>query len=244
MKLKVINSGSRGNCYILAASSGEKLILEAGVNFKEIQAALDFDLKNVSGVLVSHKHKDHSLCVDKCLKAGLNVYMNQENFDETKSGFKILNGVTYEERNLFHVGNFSVFPLAMKHDVQCFGFLISHEESGLILFATDTYFINYDLTSLNLKHLIVESNYTEEKLHLEEYVSQRVRRSHLSIESLEKIIETRITAPEILTCTLIHLSDSRSDEIGFKKRISQMMPFASVEVANPGVEVELLKTQF
>ncbi|HEK4983663.1 TPA: MBL fold metallo-hydrolase, partial [Clostridioides difficile] len=59
MKIKVLGSSSRGNCYLLQLKN-ETLILECGVSYKEILKGLDFNLKSVVGCLVTHEHKDHS----------------------------------------------------------------------------------------------------------------------------------------------------------------------------------------
>ena len=56
MKLKCIATGSIGNCYILESSTGEKLILDCGVGIKEIKKGLNWDIRGVSGVIVSHAH--------------------------------------------------------------------------------------------------------------------------------------------------------------------------------------------
>jgi len=55
MQFTTLASGSAGNAYILEAG-GNKLLLEAGLNFKEIQKQLNFDLKELDGVLISHEH--------------------------------------------------------------------------------------------------------------------------------------------------------------------------------------------
>ena len=41
MKLKVLGSSSSGNCYLIEASQADKLILDAGINFKEVQRELE-----------------------------------------------------------------------------------------------------------------------------------------------------------------------------------------------------------
>ena len=53
--LKIINSGSSGNCYILTCDN-EKLILDCGLPIKVIKQGLDFDLGGIQGVLISHAH--------------------------------------------------------------------------------------------------------------------------------------------------------------------------------------------
>lgn len=59
MKLKVLGSGSSGNCYLIEASQSDKLVLDAGINFKEVQKGLEFDFRGVRGVLITHEHMDH-----------------------------------------------------------------------------------------------------------------------------------------------------------------------------------------
>lgn len=54
--LITVGSGSSGNNYILDCD-GEKLILEAGVPFKECAHMLNFDLENVRAVLTTHGHR-------------------------------------------------------------------------------------------------------------------------------------------------------------------------------------------
>ena len=56
MNLKCLSSGSQGNCYILTANNGEKLILDCGITIKEIKKGLDWNLRSVVGVIVSHSH--------------------------------------------------------------------------------------------------------------------------------------------------------------------------------------------
>lgn len=56
MKLKVLGSGSKGNCYLLTSSKGKTLIIEAGLRNIEIKESLGFDLTSVEGLLLSHAH--------------------------------------------------------------------------------------------------------------------------------------------------------------------------------------------
>lgn len=56
MLLKCVNTGSQnGNCYILENDS-EALILDAGVRYRDVAKALDYDFSKVSGTLLSHEH--------------------------------------------------------------------------------------------------------------------------------------------------------------------------------------------
>jgi len=55
INVRVLASGSSGNCYMV--DNGQtKILIEAGVPFKRIQQWLDFKTSELSGVLISHEH--------------------------------------------------------------------------------------------------------------------------------------------------------------------------------------------
>jgi phosphoribosyl 1,2-cyclic phosphodiesterase len=236
MKLHVIGTGSKGNCYILESNNNERLIIELGVRFKEIKEAIKFDLKSVEGCLCTHLHNDHAMSVKDAVKAGLNVYSIID-----QANIKIENKQTYQ------IGSFKVMPLEAKHDVPCSMFLISHPESGVILFATDTIYLKYKFE--NLSHIIIEANYCENILdeyelygRSNEYVSNRVRRSHMSVQQCEKTIMQNDIS-NVQNIVLIHLSDSNSHEVKFKKQIEETTK-KNVTVASNGISIDLNKTPF
>lgn len=55
MKLKVLGSSSVGNCYLLENDT-ECLVVEAGVPIMETKKALDFNVRKIQGVVISHEH--------------------------------------------------------------------------------------------------------------------------------------------------------------------------------------------
>ena len=56
MKLKWIATGSSGNCYTLTSNNGETLILDCGIPIKEIKKGLDWNIRGIKGVIISHTH--------------------------------------------------------------------------------------------------------------------------------------------------------------------------------------------
>ena len=56
MKLKCIATGSTGNCYTLTSNSGETLILDCGIPIKEIKKGLNWNIRGIQGVIISHAH--------------------------------------------------------------------------------------------------------------------------------------------------------------------------------------------
>ena len=77
MKLRVLGSGSSGNCYILE-NEAEALIIEAGVPFMEVKKILNFNVRKIVGVVVSHSHGDHAKYISEYEKAGIPVFKPYE----------------------------------------------------------------------------------------------------------------------------------------------------------------------
>lgn len=55
MKLTIVGSGSSGNSYVLENES-EILLIEAGMPLKKVQEYINFNIKKIKGLLVSHEH--------------------------------------------------------------------------------------------------------------------------------------------------------------------------------------------
>lgn len=56
MHLKCLGSSSAGNCYLLTSSSGETLILDCGIPIKEIKKGLNWHIRGIRGMIISHAH--------------------------------------------------------------------------------------------------------------------------------------------------------------------------------------------
>lgn len=232
--IKVLASGSKGNCYTVQAG-GEILLLECGIGWKDILKGLNFNLSKVVGCLVTHEHKDHCKAVNEVMKAGIDVYMSEG----TAAGIEFKNHI-YDYRvntvkdDIFHVGNFKVLPFRVQHDTnEPLGFLIYHKDIGKIVFVTDTYYLKYVFH--NVDHILVECNYSERDIKdLPEY-KIRVLRSHLSLETLqESLMLWDLEGTK--TITLIHLSESNSDADYFKEEI-EFTTGKRTFIAVPGLEV-------
>lgn len=74
MRLKCLGSSSAGNCYLLTSDSGETLILDCGIPIKEIKKGLNWNIKDVVGVLCTHKHLDHSKSLNDFQAMGIPIF--------------------------------------------------------------------------------------------------------------------------------------------------------------------------
>ena len=246
MKLKVIGTGSKGNAYILS-NGDEALLIEAGVNIKEIKQALDFDYSKVVGCLVTHEHMDHSKSIWDVMKLGINTYAS---FGTLKARFvagqprakKIIS------KESFAIGNFKIMPFDVKHDAkEPLGFLIEHPDCGRVLFLTDTYYCKYTFPDLN--NIIIEANYSKEIIDRKfgadsgkEFLRNRILKSHFSLENCKDMLSANDLS-KVNNIVLIHLSDSNSDEKQFHKEVSELTG-KNVTVANNGMEIPFNKTPF
>lgn len=246
MVLKVISSGSHGNCYLLEAANSEKLILECGVAFRTIKQALKFDLRGVCGCLVSHRHKDHSKALLDILKAGIKTLALEDVF--VSQGVKNRSFCEAIEPNGgYKIGGFSIFAFDVLHDVPCVGFIISHEEMGRLLFVTDTKDIAYRFPKLN--HIMIEANYDNSILqrNIDEgrvpaSMLSRLSSSHMEIETCKSILRENDLS-NVNEVVLIHLSGNNSNASDFVDQVKAAVG-KPVFVANKGLELSLDLMQY
>jgi phosphoribosyl 1,2-cyclic phosphodiesterase len=240
MKLKVLASSSKGNCYLLQGQN-EGLMLECGINYKEILKGLEFDLSNVIGCLVTHEHKDHSKATNDLIKNGIDVYTSKGTAEAANaSGYRVHH---IKSENQFKAGNFTIMPFTTQHDAaEPLGFLIQHKEMGKLLFATDTYYIKYNFSGLN--HILLECNYSNDIL--KENIDQgiipaslaaRVIKSHFSLDNVKKFLNST-DLKEVNEVILMHLSHDNSDPELFKSEVERTTG-KSVYIAKKGLEVDL-----
>lgn len=237
MKLKVLNSGSKGNCYLLSDDK-EVLIIEPGISFKEIKIGLDFNLSKVVGALCSHAHLDHSKAIKDFVKNGIDVYSSQETFVSHQIIGRRTNIIESEKQ--FKIGGFTILPLEAKHDIHCLSFLIQHEDIGKLFFITDSYYCLYKFNGLN--HILIEANYSEkilERNNINETIKERLLKSHFSLENAKKFVKANDN-PKLKNIVLLHLSDSNSNAKEFKG-VMEELTHKRVEIADKGLEIELNK---
>lgn len=247
MKLKVISTGSIGNCYILE-NGYEKLLIECGVHIDAIKKALGYHYKDVCGCIVTHEHQDHSKSINEVMKLGIDVFATQGTFGKVASETRTYRKNVVRSKQTFHIGRFTIMPFDVKHDAaEPVGFLIHHPDCGKVLFLTDTYYCEYTFTGLN--NIIIEANYSMDIINekygtdsKKEFLRNRILKSHFSLENCVKMLRANDLS-QTNNIVLIHLSDTNSNEVHFKK-IVQEATNKNVTVASNNIEINLSKTPF
>lgn len=246
MNLTVLGSSSSGNCYLLE-SKKEILILEAGVNLKEIKKAVK-NWPKIVGCLVTHEHKDHSKSLLGLMRYGVNVYSSPGTFKALKIVKNVHRAKKIQSKINYKIGSFIVSPFDVEHDaVQPLGFLIDHPESGRVVFITDTHYCKYRFPKLN--NLIIECNYSHEILEkniekgrVPDIVRTRLLKNHMSLETCKGFLKANDLS-RVQNIVLIHLSDGNSNAREFKNEVKELTK-KNVFVASKGLKIEFNKNPF
>lgn len=225
--LKVVGTGSKGNCYLLTVGN-EIIVIEAGLPFTKIKKALNFNLSNVVGVLISHEHGDHSKSVKDFQKFGKEIYSTCGTARALK--LEYFNQLEYLKPK--KVGeNFKVIPIKSFHDAKepcCFLIEFGYKR---LAFITDTGDIKTRLN--NVDYWLIECNYSNEMLKkskLDISLKKRIQDTHLSVDSCKTILNgCGVEKSELVM--LIHGSDNHSDNDEFLNKL----PYAII--ASEGLEL-------
>jgi phosphoribosyl 1,2-cyclic phosphodiesterase len=243
MELKVLGSNSSGNGYILD-NGKEALVIEAGVHFSEVKKAIGFQTWRVQGVLISHEHGDHAKYAHQALEARMSVYTSRG----TAEALAIIEHSDVHilaDKQECAIGGFKVIPFSVKHDaIDPLGFLISHPETGVVLFATDTKFLPNRFAGLN--NIMIECNYRQDLLDADTKCPKarrdRVITSHMSYDTCkETLLANNLRG--VNNIVLIHLSNDHSDERAFVEGIHEATG-KTVTAASRGMRINFNKTPF
>lgn len=249
MQLKVLGSSSKGNCYLLD-NGKEALAIECGIGFKEVQKAVNFDISRIKGAIVSHEHGDHAKHVENFIQARIPVYMSTGTLHEVVKKFKdpFLSPLMMEAMCITKIGNFKVQAFDTQHDAaEPFGFLIYHPECGVVLFATDTYYLHY--TFANLNNILLECNYRQDILDsnvesgkIHPAMKIRTMKSHMEFDTCKETLLANDLS-KVNNIVLIHLSDGNTNASEFKQGILEATG-KTVHIAEKGMTINFNKTPF
>ena len=258
MTLTVVNSGSKGNCYVLHNGS-EALMIEAGVPFKEVLQTVGVEVAaTLKGCILTHEHQDHSKFVKDVLDHAIPVYATSGTIGALKGRSSQimkprnfwLNHDTDNELTPwqpFMVGSFTVLPFRTVHDAMspC-GFFINHAEFGNLLFATDTRFIPSTFKDLN--NIMIECNYHPRLLYdrndIPDSLKERIKSSHQSIDTCCMALEAN-DLTHVNMVMLIHISEMDGNPALFREVVQQSVgPGHTVEVAERHKNYEMAIAPF
>lgn len=220
--IKVIGSGSSGNCY-LANINGTQLLLECGLPFKTIQKALGYKTSDILACLITHEHIDHSKATKDVIKNGIDVLMTRGTADVLEifgHRLQILEKKFERETayRFYWKNNILIQPFEAIHDAkEPVSFYIQdiHTKESL-LFVTDTAYMPYKIPNVDI--LMVECNYVKSVIDsnvkndsLNINLRNRIVKNHMSLETL-LIALKQANLSNLKKIYVLHLSDANSEE--------------------------------
>lgn len=228
MKLKCIATGSSGNCYLLQAGSGETLILDCGIPIKEIKKGLDWNIKDVVGVLCTHQHSDHNKSLKDFINMGIPVfapYLSLESMKmETEFNIRMFDLTTIDGSWTHTNADGTPCPI--------YGFLITHREMGRMLYITDCELIKWKFKDIN--HILLGVNYDKDLIDRDNTgKANHVFRGHLSIDTACDFVKANYS-DSLQNVIMCHLSSENADKDSFIEKMKNAVNGANVDVAEQG----------
>ena len=234
MKIKVLGSGSSGNCYILE-SDDEALVIEAGIPFLEVKKALDFNVRKIKAVITTHIHSDHHLHWYEYARAGIPVFEPFRNdghsleFDNSQFRIRAFPNIS-KDGHWFHGNNDG-------SECPCYGFYIEHPDIGNLVYVTDTECVRWRFSNVN--HILVEANHSIDLVDREIPQYEHILRGHMSLQTALDFISTNDNTA-LRNVVLLHLSDKNSDSEKFLQKTKETVKYgANCYIAEKGLEVDL-----
>lgn len=197
LKFCSLYSGSSGNSLYIE-NDDTKILIDAGVSGKKIVdalASLNVDISNISGVLVTHEHIDHTLSLPILSKKyDISIYANEKTWSVLPTD-KIKHQKVFNINEPFFIGSLRIEPFPIPHDAICpCGFNV-YSGNQKISIATDIGHITPKIVEhlKNSAFLLLEANYEPEMVYSSSYpyhLKQRILgdKGHLSNENAGKLI--------------------------------------------------------
>lgn len=237
MKVKSFGSSSAGNAYLLD-DGASVLLLECGFTFKNLTKMIretGYAVSQLSGVLISHEHRDHAECWDKLVDYGLKVYASdgtiaalaKRNGEQAKRLIPLTPEPGQDVSAPVSIWTYDVLAFRTFHDAaEPVGFLIrSRADQEKLVFATDTVNLRYHFPGVT--KMMLEANYSEALVdpnsHVPESVVKRIRNTHMELDRLCAYLREQ----DLSVCReiyLMHLSDHSSSEYIFYHKVKDAVP--------------------
>jgi phosphoribosyl 1,2-cyclic phosphodiesterase len=231
MEIKVLASGSSGNCYRIS-DGVTSLLLDAGIPIRQIWKGCDFRLSEIRGCLVTHYHSDHSKAVRDLLRYGVPVYMTTGESNMLKKPLVGIRDLRLEPGQDTYppldIGSFVIVPFPVEHDTpEPVGFLIGSRASGeKLIYFTDTYYLRF--CAPGLTHIIGECNYDPEIVHEKmengETSASRASRlftSHASLDTFLVWLRANDLS-KLQQIYICHMSNDHGNESKIKEAVQRI----------------------
>lgn len=236
-KLKILASGSSGNCALIYDSRGKCVMLDMGLPWQEILQGLNYDLASVSLALASHNHhSDHTKSIVHCINSGIPTFSNQDVCDHYK-GCQLLD-------RMIKVEGFKVQTFELAHNVPNNAFIVDTPDNIRVLYCTDTQYIPRRVKGVNIA--IIECNYDNDTLLDNACEGVENRSQYENHQSLDTCIDylKEIYNKDLTKIILWHPSSTNLNKNEAVQKVKNEIGLSEVYMAEKGLELEISNTEF
>jgi phosphoribosyl 1,2-cyclic phosphodiesterase len=223
MTFTALASSSKGNAYTIS-DGATTIMLECGLPWKKLRERLNFRTSEIAGILLTHRHGDHTKGAKDAAKAGMELYASKGTFEALQIAEHRANHIRAGEQ--FRIGTWMILSFATIHDgLESLGFYMVGKDDEAFLFLTDSGYCPVRFKGLSV--IAIECNFVEEIM-TEKIISggipaaagHRIRRAHMSLEATVGMLK----ANDLSRCRavyLLHLSNGNSDEAKMVRAVQE-----------------------
>ncbi|MEJ9281958.1 MBL fold metallo-hydrolase [Ureibacillus thermosphaericus] len=210
MRFSVLASGSTGNA-IYVETDEHAFLVDVGLSGKKMEqlfAKIGRDMKNLSGILVTHEHSDHIKGLGVVArKYKLPIYANEKTWRAMEEH---VGNIPLDQRFLFNMesvqsfGSLDIESFAVSHDAVDPMFYVFHENGRKLVIITDTGYVSDRMKGIirGADAFVFESNHDINMLQMGKYPWSIKRRilsdvGHVSNEdaavAISEVVEAKPT---------------------------------------------------
>ena len=236
MIISCVNTGSKGNCYLVDDGNGI-LALDAGCRWKDVQIACGFMTSGIEACLISHEHGDHANYCRDFNRNGIPVYSNDRTaarlLEDTGEHIRCL--PTNKQKRI--LGGYLVIPFEVPHEnITNTAFLIQFRNGERMLYMTDFEYCPFNLAKWKIDYYLIAVNRTMDIPDTAEAREHRIR-GHSSLDTVKDFLRTSMTdnCKAVVAC---HLSGTYADEDVVQEELQKLCgKSVKVSIAHKGEKI-------
>ena len=122
MRLRILGSGSKGNCLAVRSAGGTLVLVDCGISCRELNRrakSCGIDLDQAAAVLFTHDHADHiaGLATFHKHSPGVALFANGDTAEAIAARTGVEHGwIVFDADATFNINDLRVTPFALSHD--------------------------------------------------------------------------------------------------------------------------------
>ncbi|MFS0634970.1 MBL fold metallo-hydrolase [Mesobacillus foraminis] len=251
LHFSVLASGSTGNA-IYVETEDQSFLVDAGLSGKQMDALfkeVGREMKNLSGILVTHEHSDHIKGIGiVARKYKLPIFANDKTWkamDGLIGEVPVDQKFTFEMETVKSFGSLDIESFGVSHDAAEPMFYVFHHEGKKLVLITDTGYVSDRMKGIitNADAYVFESNHDVQMLRMGRYPWNIKRRilgdyGHVSNEDAA-IAMSEVAGDNTKSIYLAHLSLDNNMKDLARMSVSQTLESRGIAV---GEQLSLFDT--